>query len=233
MLHKTLKTTTGKLRVSIPTRLDEITLEQLISMQQETDLNDLQAISILSGIPLADLQNIIRIDELHEFVLPLLTLAEEIKSLYDSDEIPKSVTFHLEDGYKTVFVMHNLSVEPAGAFMAARDIIAEEISAQVNLYGPDEWQDHFNPSLQACAQVLAHYFYCRATGKPYNEYEAEAFTGEIKKLRVCEALPIAKHFFTCYPNLSKPKISCWHRLLPFSKKGRAYKPSISLNTSTP
>eukprot|EP01037_Dinobryon_pediforme_P011447 gene11447-11537_t len=153
-------------------------------MQQEADLNDLQAISILSGIPLSDLQNIIRIDDLHEFALPLLTLAEEIKSLYDSDEIPKSVTFHLEDGYKTVFVMHNLSVEPAGAFMAARDIIAEEISAQVNLYGPDEWQDHFNPSLQACAQVLAHYFYCRATGKPYNEYEAEAFTGEIKKLRV-------------------------------------------------
>ncbi len=98
-------------------------------------------------------------------------------------------------------------------------------------HGEDNWQEYFNPSLNACCQVLAHYFYTRVTGKMYNEYEAEDFVNEVKKLRVTEALPIAKHFFTCYPNLSKPKTACWHRLRQFWKKEPGYKPSKSLNTS--
>jgi hypothetical protein len=129
--------------------------------------------------------------------------------------------------------MQNLSVEPAGAFMAARDIIAEEINMHIKTHGEDDWQEHFNPSLNACCQVLAQYFYCRATGKKYNEYEVESFIDEVKKLRVTEALPISKHFFSCYQSLSIAKTSFWHRLLQYLKKERASSRSRNLNISTP
>jgi hypothetical protein len=232
MLQKKLKTTRAKLKVSIPQTLDELTLGKLIELQEASSLNDLEAISILSGIPLPQLQNIIDVNELYEFAAPVLALADQIKHLFNGDAIPKTITFNIGDSSKKVNVTHNLSVEPAGAFMAAREIIADEINEQVKLYG-DDWQQHYNPSLKACCQVLAHYFYCRATGKPYNEYEAEEFTAEIKKLRVTEALPISKHFFTCYPALSKPKTGYWHRQLQRLKNGQAYKTSRSLNISTP
>ena len=127
--------------------------------------------------------------------------------------------------------MNNLSIEPAGAFMAAREIIAEEISKCIKVYGEENWQNYFNPSLKACCQLLANYFYCRATGTPYNDHEAEAFTTEIKKLRVTEAMPVAKHFFTCYPNLSKPKTSFFHRLQRPWKKRQVSKLLKSSNTS--
>jgi hypothetical protein len=128
--------------------------------------------------------------------------------------------------------MSNLSVEPAGAFMAARDIIADEINGHINLYGKDDWQRYFNPSLKACCQVLAHYLFCRVTGKKYDEYEAEEFCNEIKKLRVTEALPIAKHFFTCYPGLSKRKASFLHHFRQSWKKRQEYNHLKSLSIST-
>jgi hypothetical protein len=132
-----------------------------------------------------------------------------------------------------VKVTHNLSVEPAGAFMAASDIIADEINEHIKQYGEEHWKEHFTPSLKACCHVLAHYFFCRATGKKYNEYEAEEFCEEIKKLGVTEALPIAKHFFTCYPALSKPRTSCLDRIRQRWSNGRASARSKSLSTSTP
>ncbi|TWI94027.1 hypothetical protein JN11_04844 [Mucilaginibacter frigoritolerans] len=232
MLQKTLKTTTAKLKVSIPEKLDDITLGQLIDLQENPNINDLEAISILANIPLQDLQNVSDIHELYQLAEPVLAFADQIKYLFNSDAIPQTITFNLAGGSKKINVMSNLSVEPAGAFMATREIIADEISEQVKLYG-DDWQRYYNPSLKACCQVLAHYFYCRATGKPYNEYEAEEFTTEIKKLRVTEVLPISKHFFTCYPALSKPKTGYWHRLLQRWRNGQAYKTSKSLNISTP
>jgi hypothetical protein len=232
MLQKILKTTQAKLKVNIPETLNEITLGQLIELQEKPNINDLEAISILANIPLQDVQNVTDINELYQLAAPVLALADQIKHLYNDDAIPKTVTFNLNGQSKTVKVIHNLSVEPAGAFMAAREVIADEISEQVKLYG-DEWQQHYNPSLKACCQVLAHYFYCRATGNLYNEYEAEEFTTEIKKLRVTEALPIAKHFFTCYPALSKPKTGYWRRLLQRWRNGQAYKTSKSSNISTP
>ena len=233
MIIKTLKTTQGKLKISIPESLEEITLAQLIALQDKPDVNDLDAISILSGIPVEALQNVMSITELQAFSEPVLTLAQQIKYMYNSDAIPQKVTFHLASGTKTVKVSNNLAVEPAGAFMAARDIITDEINEHIKLYGEGDWQQNYNPSLKVCCHVLAHYFYCKVTGKPYNEYEADEFTAEIKKLRVTEALPISKHFFTCYPNLSKQKTSFWHRLLPFLKKERGSNLSKSLSISTP
>ena len=238
MTEQILKTTQGKLRVRIPTQLNEVTLGQLMDLQARPDITDLEAISILSGIPVTELHNIKNYDDLHQFGDAVLSLSHQIKHLYNSNEIPKEVIFMLSGDSGAPFqktkvkVMQNLSVEPAGAFMAARDIIAEEINIHIKTHGEDDWQEHFNPSLNACCQVLAQYFYCRATGKKYNEYEVENFIDEVKKLRVTEALPISKHFFTCYPSLSTPRISFWHRLLPYWKKGQESSRSKNLNTST-
>ncbi len=231
MIEKTLKTTTGKLHVSIPTQLDEVTLGQMMDLQQTTDLKDIDAISILSGIPVDQLKTVRNFTDFQLFGDIVQSLSHQIAQLYNSDIIPDQISFSA--GETTVKVMKNLSIEPAGAFMAAREIIADEISECIKTYGEENWQDYFNPSLKACCQLLAHYFYCKATGKPYNEYGAEVFTTEIKKLRVTEALPIAKHFFICYPNLSKQKTSFWQRLPRFWKKKPVFAHSKSLSISTP
>jgi hypothetical protein len=222
MIQKTLKTLTGTLNVAIPTSLNELRLGQLMAMQAADELNDLQAIHILSGVPLAELQQVQHFTDLEIFNEQVLTLATEIKQLYSSDAIPDAVTFSLDDKPVKVKVMKNLSVEPAGAFMAARDIIAEEINKHIAQHGDANWQETFNPSLQTCSQVLAHYFYSRATGQPYDELLAAQFTEQVEQLPVTQALPIAKYFFLSYPSLSKPKTGCWHRLHRLWNKGRAY-----------
>lgn len=188
MIEKKLKTTFGNLRVKIPGSLNEVSLGQMMELQENPGLNDMKAISILSGIPVTELNNVTNINDFQVFGDHVLALSHQIKHLYNSDAIPGKVAF--QPG-KTVKVMHNLSVEPAGAFMAARDIIADEINEHIKQFGEDDWAAHFSPSLKSCCQVLAHYFFCRATGKKYNEYEAEEFCNEVKKLMVTEALPIA------------------------------------------
>jgi hypothetical protein len=233
MIEKTLKTTTGKLRVKIPETLDEVTLGQMIDIQEKSSLSDLEAISILSGLAIDQLQNVNSIDDLQIFGDTVLSLSHQIQNLYNSDAIPKKITFSLSTTSITINVMNNLSVEPAGAFMASRDIIAEEINEHIQQFGKEDWEASFNPSLKACCQVLAHYFYCRATGKRYNEYEAEEFCIEIKKLRVTEALPIAKHFFTVYPGLSKQKTGFFRRCQQLWKRKPGSGPLRSLSTSTP
>jgi hypothetical protein len=218
MIEKTLKTTDGKLQVRIPTAMDEITMAQLMAMQEKHYLDDLDAISILSGVSKEDLYSVRNIHDFHVFGDYVLSLSHQIKYLYNSDVMPRMVTFTLGKRKVPVVIMGNLSVEPAGAFLAARDIIADEINEHISLYGEEDWKEHFQPSLKACCQVLAHYFFCRATGKKYDEYEAEAFCDEIKKLRVTEALPIARHFFTCYPDLLKQRISFSQHIRQYWKK---------------
>ncbi|MFA6085579.1 hypothetical protein [Mucilaginibacter sp.] len=224
MIEKTLKTTHGKLRVKIPSQLSEVTLGQMMALQDSKDLGDLDAISILSDVPVSELQSVIDANDFMQFADAVLSLSHQIKYLYNSDDIPKTITVEVNKKPVTVNVIRNLSVEPAGAFMAARDIIADEIAEHISLYGEENWKDYFNPSLTACCKVLAYYFYCRITGKPYDEYAASTFTETIKQLRVTEALPISKHFFMSYPNLSKPRTGCWHRLLQLWRNARAYKP---------
>lgn len=232
MIEKTLKTTGGRLRVRVPDSLNELTLGQMLDLQEKPELNDLEAISILSGVPLEQLHNVQNFNDLRVFGEAILNLSYQIKHLYTSDAIPKKITLPLQGGKMTVSVTNNLSIEPAGAFMAAREIIGDEINEHIKKYGEDNWKVSFNPSLKACCSVLAHYFYCRATGNPYDEYKAEDFCREIKKLRVTEALPIAKHFFTCYPALSKPKTNSWLRFLQRLKKKPVLNHSKSLSIST-
>jgi hypothetical protein len=233
MIEKTLRTTHGKLLVKIPTELKEVTLGQMMAMQEKPSLNNLDAINILSGIPMEDLNSVRNIDDFLVFGEAVQSLSHQILYLYNSDAIPHRITFTLGKRRVTVNVIRNLSVEPSGAFMAARDIIADEISETVKQHGEENWQRHFNPSLTTCCHVLAHYFYCRVTGKKYNEFEAEGFCDEVKKLGVLEALPIAKHFFSCYPNLSKPKTGFFQRLHQHWRKKQASGRSKNLSTSTP
>src|SRR5215217_5589314 len=188
MIEKTISTTTGKLTLKIPSSLYELTLGQLMAMQEKPELNDLDAISILSGVPVQELQNIKSADDLHVFGEAVLSLANQIKYLYNSDEIPDHVTFHHSTGPLKVKVMNNLSVEPAGAFLASKDIIATEISEHIAKHGEENWQESFNPSLNACCKVLANYFYCKVTRQQYDEYKIEEFCETIKQLRVTEAL---------------------------------------------
>jgi hypothetical protein len=197
--------TSGYLNINLPDQLNEITIGQLMELQETPDLTDIEAISILSGISVEELKNVSNADDFQVFADVVSSLSHQITHLYNSDIIVEYITFNPGKNSVKVKVIRDLSVEPAGAFMAARDIIAEEISTQKTKYGEDNFDGYFNPSLKACCQVLAQYFYCKVTGKKYNEYDAEEFCAEIKKLRVTEALPIAKHFFTCYPNLSNRK----------------------------
>jgi hypothetical protein len=233
MIEKTLITTHGNLRVKIPSQLNEVTLGQMMALQDNPALGDLDAISILSGVPVPELQSVRDAGDFMQFADAVLSLSHQIKHLYNSDEIPKSITLEIDGKPINVNVIRNLSVEPAGAFMAARDVIADEIADHIKIYGEENWQDYFNPSLTACCKVLAYYFYCRITCNKYDEYAAAAFTDTIKQLRVTEALPIAKHFFMSYPNLSKPRTGFWHRLQTLWKNARASRRSKSLNTSTP
>lgn len=196
----------------MPEQLSEITLGQLIDMQAITCLSDMQAVSILSGTPLSHIQNIRNAADLEIFSPLVLSIAHQITHLYNSEAIPQSVTFNIDGKITLVKVMKNLSVEPAGAFMTAREIIADEITRHIEIQGEENWQENFNPSLQCCAQILAQYFYCRVTGKPYNEYAASEFEEQVKLLPVTDALPIARYFFLKYPNLSKQKTSFWRRL---------------------
>jgi hypothetical protein len=233
MIEKVLRTTEGKILVRIPTNLSEITLGQMMAMQEKPYLDNINAISILSGVPMNELHNVRNIDDFQIFGESVLSISHQIKNLYNSDTIPKKVNFTFGKTQVAVNVMNKLSVEPAGAFMAASDIIADEINETIKIHGEDNWKEHFHPSLKACCQLLAHYFFCRATGKSYNEYEAEEFTNEIKKLRVTEALPIAKHFFTCYPNLLKQRTSLFQRLRQYWRKKLVSRRLKNLNISTP
>ncbi|MDB5145312.1 MAG: hypothetical protein JWQ66_4025, partial [Mucilaginibacter sp.] len=230
MIEKILRTTDGKLKVRIPTILNEITLGQMMEMQEKHYMNDIEAISILSGIPKEELYTVTNIDDFQVFGDYVQSLAHQIKYLYNSEIVPHKVTFMLGKREVTLNVIRNLSVEPAGAFLAARDIIADEINEHINLYGEEGWQEHFQPSLKACCNVLAQYFFCRATGKKYDEYEAEEFNEEIKKLRVTEALPIAKHFFSCYPDLLKQKIGFFQRLHQYWRRRQVFRRLKNLNT---
>jgi len=232
MTKRKLKTVSGYLYINLPDQLNEITIGQLIELQERPDLNDVEAISILSGIAVEELKNVSNMDDFRVFGDIVSSLSHQITHLYNSDAIPEYITFNNDKTNRKVKVIYNLSVEPAGAFMAARDIIAEEINIQKAKHGEDNFSGHFNPSLKACCQVLAQYFYCKVTGKKYNEYEAEEFCAEIKKLRVTEALPIAKYFFTCYPSLSKPKTSYWRRARLHWKNVPGYNRLKNSNTST-
>src|SRR5271165_4666295 len=108
MITKTLKTIKGKLQIKIPTVLSEVMLGQMMEIQEKSDLNDLEAISILSGISIAELQNVVNISDFAAFQDTVLSLSHQIKHLYNSDAIPSTVNFYSGKNASTVKVIRNL-----------------------------------------------------------------------------------------------------------------------------
>lgn len=212
MIEKILHTPGGGIRVRIPTALNEITLGTMVALQQQAKPNAVEAISLLSGVPAKYLYSVADPEELAEFDQYVRSLSNQVSYLYNSRMLPQEVELLLGKRKVTVKVLRHLSIEPAGAFLAARDIIAEEINRQINLYGEENWREHFQPSLRSCSHLLAQYFFCRATGKKYDEIEAWQFTEQVEQLRVTDALPIAKHFFSAYPDLLHQHFSWLERL---------------------
>lgn len=126
MVKKTVKSTGGTLTISIPSGINEITLGQVMKLQENPVLNDLEVISILSGVPVPDLQNIKNFDDLYIFGEIVLLLSNQLKNLYANDKVPPRITFPLAGGSKTVNVIQNLSVEPAGAFFPSGKLLLKK-----------------------------------------------------------------------------------------------------------
>lgn len=210
MITKTLKTETGSLRVSIPENLNELTVGQLIEIQEAEGLTDLKTIAILSGTKEDELKSIYNFRDLSVFNDRVLSLSHQILHCYNYGKLPEYVTFGKKK--KKVFgftvekenrirVIKNLTIEPAGAYLVTRDLIADEVNRHIEKYGEEDWRDKFIPSLKTRIMLLAHYFYCRVTGNLYNEQKAEEFKSEILKMPAQDMLPISSYFFLSYLNL--------------------------------
>src|ERR1700761_3282075 len=125
MIEKILSTADGNIRVRIPTILNEITLGQLLEMQGNGQGDEMDAISILSGISKLDLYSVNDLSDFQIFNVHVRSLAQQVKYLYNSDILPHKVIFMLGKRKVTINVIRNLSIEPADAFLAAKDIIAD------------------------------------------------------------------------------------------------------------
>src|SRR6201999_363718 len=137
MIEKIINTRGGKIRVRIPTILNEITMGQLLEMQDNNQGDEMDAISILSGISKPELYAVNDLNDFQIFNVHVRSLAHQVKYLYNSEILPHKVIFMLVKRKVTVNVIRNLSIEPADAFLAAKDIIADEINVHINLYGED------------------------------------------------------------------------------------------------
>lgn len=227
MITKQIKTTEGLISLSIPTTLDELTIGQLADLQANPEMSDAEIVSVLSYCPLETIYLARDINELKKFKEAIDTLTYELQFAYNAEAIPETVRFERLLGEKlskpkTVKVVRKLSLEPAGAYLNARNVIAEEINKAKEKFG-DAWEQNFNPSVQACIELLAQFFFYPATGKKYDEYQVQKFIDDVKYLPVSQALPIARYFFLKYPNLQMPKIGFWRQVQHQIKQRQALK----------
>lgn len=234
MITQSLNTLKGRIKIHIPENLSEITLGQMIAMQNVTG----SEIPLIPELTEEVVDNIIEIDDLIQIRERVLSLAHQIKYCYTETKLPDYIVFGTRTnrwGFvkeNRVKVPGNLSIEPAGAYLVSRDLIAEEINKHIELYSEEAWQENFVPSLECCCGILANYFYCKVTGNIWSEQKSEDFKSEILKLSVQEALPIARFFINAYPDLSKQKIGLWQAIKQTWKKKQVYYRLKSLNGST-
>lgn len=230
MVTKKIKTTGGDLKITIPSEISEITIGMLIDLTPDYGdiLSPLQQLSVLSGIPkeynpgkpdTICLEDVECIDDLGAFDDTLQAIAYQIKGFVTQQEIPETILipvpqtsvkrwFGIERVHvgKLVKVITNLGIEPAGAYMEAKELIKAEYQEWDRI--KKEYGDHieFNPSINSLCKLLALYFYCPATGEKFSTIKANEFQSVIRQLPITKALPIARYFFLKYPNLSKPKV---------------------------
>ncbi len=224
MIQKTIQTIQGKVKIAIPTSLAEITIGQMMDMESAIS----NSIPLIPELTEDIVNNITNYSDLIDIRERILSLAHKIKYEYHEAKLPEYI--HVLG--KRIKVIKNLSIEPAGAYLACRDIIADEINAHIAIYGEDKWQDKFTPSLKTCSLILAHYFYCHVTGLLWNEQKAEEFQSEILKLSVQEALPVARFFIMKYPDLSQSRRSLWQVFKLILRKNLALRRLRNSNIST-
>ena len=216
MIIKTIQTTTGRKKLTIPTSLAEITLGQMIELEKDGNPG-----IIVEGLTDELFDNIVAIQDRNDIEQRILSLAHQIGYCYQELKIPDRVKF----GKDWFDVPKNLSIEPAGAYLVSRNIIADEMNKCEDL-------EHFRPSLNACAKLLANYFYCRVTGDVWGEQQAESFVSEVLKLPVTVALPIARYFFLNYPNLLNQNRSLWQAVKQIWNEKRVLRNLKNSNTLT-
>lgn len=233
MVTKTIKTTSGPLVISIPASRDEISIGLLQALTPEPghSFSQLETLSILSGISLDSgynsdsdidlpgLYDIINMDDLSYFDETLQLLAYQLKAFVEVQDIPDGVVLDIpqaqikrwfgrrEHKGKYVPVLKNLGIQPAGAYMEAKELIKGQYELWERVkkeYGEDI---EFNPSIESQIRLLSLYLYCPATGEKFNTVKVSQFDEVIKNLSITKALPIARYFFLKYPNLSKPKVA--------------------------
>lgn len=240
MITKSVKTTSGPLSITIPSEAKEITIGLLEQLKPEPghSFSQLETLSILSGIPVdgdddnPGLADICNVDDLKVFDETLQKLAYEIKHFEKYDKVPKYVDLWIGTTVKkkffgqknvkvsiikTVRIAGNLSIEPAGAYFEAVELIKSEYDkwdkakkyimeqAEKNELIGLEYDNavDFNPSIEAQIRLLSLYLHGPATGQRFNTQKIIEFDEVIRKMPITEALPIARHFFLSYPNLAK------------------------------
>lgn len=236
MITKTIKTTSGPLKITIPSDIKELTIGKLMELTPVPghSFSELEQLSIFTGIPTGDkefdkreididvitLGDICNVDDLRVFDEALQTIAYQLKHFVTVQEIPKSITLDMPQDYvkrrwttfatkslKTIPILSNLGIAPAGAYLEAKQLIKKEYERWEKVKEQYGEEIEFNPSIEAQIRLLSLYFYVPATGNKFNTLKVIEFDEVIKKLPITQALPIARYFFLRYPNLSRPKIA--------------------------
>lgn len=199
-----------ELSIKIPENLHEISFAQLMALQNP-ELTDLGTLSILSGVVEEDLYNAKSYQLLTDKAKMYIELFLYATNKSSLEKLPNKINVIYNNQVKKIKLPKRLSMEPAGAFMAAKDIISREIDVAIELFGLDEWQNNFSPSYESCAAIVNEFLFCNVTGAPWNEVKPD-FSDYVKKaenkpfdvahnMSAFDVLAIAKYFFNAYPEL--------------------------------
>lgn len=214
MTERTFKHINGKLKLSIPDNLQDVTLQMMIQFQQPA-LSDLEAISALTQTPIEQLYGISDVAALNEAILPFAqSLQHQLAYTYEAGALPKQVTLHHPGGkVQHLIIGDDAGFYAYGAVMEARELMTTEILRHQQTYG-DTWREHLNPDLRTCGLILTHFLYNRAyPGHVPSAVDIQQFFDVVKWLPITDAAPLARHFFLSYPNLPLRKPTRWQRLL--------------------
>ncbi len=234
MTERTFKHINGKLKLSIPDSLQDVTLQMMIQFQQPA-LSDLEAISALTQTPIEQLYGINDVAALNEAILPFAkSLQHQLAFTYEAGVLPKRATLRYPGGKaQTIDISADAGFYAYGAVMEARELMTTEILRHQQTYG-DTWREHLNPDLRTCGLILAHFLYNRAYPKHVpTEIDIQQFFDVVKWLPITEAAPLARHFFLSYPNLPLRKPTRWQRLQRLWKNVQALMHFRPLITSIP
>lgn len=199
----TINTTEGLLTIKLPSSINEVTLGQMIELQENPELTDIGVIGVFSYVPLETLYTALNINDYEALGGNIMLLSKEIAYLKNVDVVPRKIKI---DG-KNIKIGSRLTISPLGALLTTRDIIADEINRHIVIFGEDNWMPNFNPSLRACQNIMAEYLYFKVTGQPYATDCVVAFRDKVKYLPINVVLPITKALILNYPEFKDPKIS--------------------------